>query len=194
LRANRLRDFIDLEAAFGSAAAGGGSAGACARQFASRRSARACSTRLGFVLEVRRSRPAVLLWITTPYAFFLPAGWPGDQREIMEGSLSQPRRWRCRSPRVGGMAVPSVLYSPSTERPGGDFGLGDPAATDIAFSLGVLSALGSPPWPLALESVSCDALHRRRSWSILIIGSSTQIRLSMLALALADFQSPDSRS
>src|SRR4029450_9124926 len=108
----------------------------------------------GFSLGPIVLNKPVLLWINDGLmaVFFLLVGLE-IKREVVEGALSQPSQIAL--PVVaaaGGMAVPAVAWVPlerlvyavsrgaySTARGGG----APPAATDIAFSLGVLAALGS---------------------------------------------------
>ncbi len=96
-----------------------------------------------FNLEVKKS---LLLWINDGFmaVFFLLVGLE-IKREVKDGELSS--RSRALLPimgAIGGILVPAGIYyfinmdSPETIK-----GWAIPAATDIAFSLGVLSLLGS---------------------------------------------------
>jgi NhaA family Na+:H+ antiporter len=95
----------------------------------------------------------VLHWINDGLmaAFFLLVGLE-IKRELLDGQLETwPHRILPGAAAVGGMLVPAAIYavinagSPDTLR-----GWAIPAATDIAFSLGVLSLLG-PRVPVSLR-------------------------------------------
>lgn len=128
-----------------------------------------------------------MLWINDGLMafFFLLVGLE-IKREIMEGSLSQPSQVALPiAGAVGGMAVPAVLYVAfNWSDPVALRGWAIPAATDIAFSLGVLAALGSRV-PLALKVFLTTLAIVDDLGSILIIAIFYTDHLSALALALA---------
>ncbi len=66
------------------------------------------------------------------------------KREIVVGELSKPRQAVLPVlAALGGMVVPAVIYLALNASGPGEAGWGIPMATDIAFALGALSALGS---------------------------------------------------
>jgi len=103
-----------------------------------------------FDYEVKKS---ILLWINDGFMaiFFLLVGLE-IKREIMEGELSS--RDRALLPMlaaIGGMVIPALIYwYINKDTPENLAGWAIPAATDIAFALGVLSLLGSKA-PVALK-------------------------------------------
>ncbi len=100
-------------------------------------------THNGFDIEIRKS---ILHWINDGFMaifFFLVA--LEIKRELKEGELST--RTRALLPAIaafGGMVVPAgIYYFINMDTPENLSGWAIPAATDIAFALGVLSLLGS---------------------------------------------------
>jgi NhaA family Na+:H+ antiporter len=188
LRANRLRDFIDSEAASALPLL---AAALLALVLANSPLAASVQglldTRLGFSWKFVDLDKPLLLWINDGLMafFFLLVGLE-IKREIMEGSLSQPSQVALPiAGAVGGMAVPAVLYVAfNWSDPVALRGWAIPAATDIAFSLGVLAALGSRV-PLALKVFLTTLAIVDDLGSILIIAIFYTDHLSALALALA---------
>ncbi|RIV79949.1 Na+/H+ antiporter NhaA [Pelagerythrobacter aerophilus] len=97
----------------------------------------------------------LLLWINDGLmaVFFFLVGLE-VKREVVEGQLSS---WDKASlplfAAIGGMAAPALVFlALNTESPDNLAGWAIPAATDIAFALGVLSLLG-PRVPVALKAL-----------------------------------------
>jgi NhaA family Na+:H+ antiporter len=188
LRANRLREFIDSEAASALPLL---VAALLALVLANSPFAGAVQglldTRLGLSWKFVDLDKPLLLWINDGLMafFFLLVGLE-IKREVMEGSLSQPAQVALPiAGAIGGMAVPAILYVAfNWSDPVALRGWAIPAATDIAFSLGVLAALGSRV-PLALKVFLTTLAIVDDLGSILIIAIFYTNHLSALALALA---------
>uniref|UniRef100_UPI0025FAC790 Na+/H+ antiporter NhaA n=1 Tax=uncultured Phenylobacterium sp. TaxID=349273 RepID=UPI0025FAC790 len=97
------------------------------------------------VLHAYAGPLSVLHWINDGLmaVFFLIIGLE-VKRELIDGQLSTwPRRILPGAAAIGGMLIPALVYLAfARETPGAVKGWATPAATDIAFTLGVLALLG----------------------------------------------------
>ena len=129
----------------------------------------------------------LLLWINDGLmaVFFFLVGLE-IKREVMEGELSN--RSQVALPALaaaGGMAAPATIYWWFTHAdPVAAHGWAIPAATDIAFSLGVLSLLGAQV-PRGLKVLLLTLAILDDLGSILIIALVYTDRLSWLSLGIA---------
>ncbi len=121
--------------------------------------------------------------------FFLVVGLE-IKREFVEGELSRPKQ--AALPilgAVGGMLVPALVYvafnyeTPETLR-----GWAIPSATDIAFSIGILSLLGSRvPLSLKVFLVALAIIDDMGAVIIIAIFYSTKLNVFYLTLVLLSF-------
>lgn len=129
----------------------------------------------------------LLLWINDGLmaVFFFLVGLE-LKRELVEGELADPRNILLPAVgAIGGMAAPALVYLWMNQ---GDAsaqsGWAIPAATDIAFALGILSLLGSRV-PVALKVFLASLAIFDDLGAIIIIALFYTSKLSMLALVVA---------
>ena len=121
--------------------------------------------------------------------FFLVVGLE-IKREFVEGELSRPKQAALPiAGAVGGMLIPALIYvvlnisTPETLR-----GWAIPSATDIAFSIGILSLLGSRvPLSLKVFLVALAIIDDMGAVIIIAIFYSTKLNLFYLSLVLLSF-------
>jgi Na+:H+ antiporter, NhaA family len=188
VRANRLKAFIDSEAAsalpllaaavLALVLANSPLAGTIHGLFV---------TKLGLTYGGIGLAKPLVLWINDGLmaVFFLLVGLE-IKREVVEGELSRPSQVALPiAGALGGMIVPGLIYVGLNW---GDTvalrGWAIPAATDIAFSLGVLAALGSRV-PLALKVFLTTLAIVDDLGAIVIIAVFYTSQLSFQAMALA---------
>ena len=129
----------------------------------------------------------LLLWVNDGLmaVFFLLVGLE-LKREMIEGHLSSLRRaslpaWAA----LGGMLAPAGLYAAFNWQDAAAMnGWAIPAATDIAFALGVLSLLGNRV-PAALKAFLLSVAIFDDLGAIVVIALFYTAKLSVLALGLA---------
>jgi len=185
---NMMREFLKLEAASGLLVM----AGAVLAMIAGNSPASSFYGQLlGVPVEIRFGQfeiaKPLLLWVNDGLMaiFFLLVGME-IKREILEGELSEPSQIILPGiAAVGGMAIPAVIYvyfnwgDPSALN-----GWAIPAATDIAFALGVLSLLGNRvPETLKLFLLTIAILDDMGA--IIIIALFYTANLSIMSMIVA---------
>lgn len=188
MRLSAIKEFLKLEAAGGILLV---IAAAIALLWANTPLGGAYEGLLATPVEVRvgplQLAKPLLLWINDGLmaVFFLLVGLE-IKRELLVGELSSPRRAALPAiAALGGMAVPAGVYLLFA---GGDpealRGWAIPAATDIAFALGVLALLGTRA-PASLKVFLLALAIIDDLGAILIIAFFYTADLSLLSLGLA---------
>jgi NhaA family Na+:H+ antiporter len=130
----------------------------------------------------------LILWINDGLmaVFFFLIGLE-LKREVMGGELADRRKVMLPlAGAIGGMAVPALIYAfINRNNPSGASGWAIPAATDIAFALGILALLGSrvPP-ALKIFLASLAIFDDLGAIVIIAIFYTENLSVTMLLLAL----------
>lgn len=186
--ANAIREFLKLESASGIILVG---AAAVALALSNSPLSGLYNLLIDTPLEIRLGALEIakplLLWINDGLMaiFFLLVGLE-IKREVLDGQLSSLSQVALPGiAAIGGMAVPALIYVFfNFNNPGALDGWAIPAATDIAFALGVLALLGSRV-PLSLKLFLLTLAIIDDLGAIVIIAVFYSGKLSLLSLGLA---------
>jgi NhaA family Na+:H+ antiporter len=186
--ATAIREFLKLESASGIILVG---AAAVALALSNSPLAGLYALLIETPLEIRLGSLEIakplLLWINDGLMaiFFLLVGLE-IKREVLDGQLSSLGQIALPGiAAIGGMAVPALIYVFfNFNNPGALGGWAIPAATDIAFALGVLAILGSRV-PLSLKLFLLTLAIIDDLGAIVIIAVFYSGKLSLLSLGLA---------
>lgn len=186
---NMMREFLKLEAASGLLVM----AGAVLAMIAENSPAHSFYGQLlSIPVEIRFGQfqiaKPLLLWVNDGLmaVFFLLVGLE-IKREILEGELAEPARIILPTiAAIGGMAIPALIYVYiNWDDPTALNGWAIPAATDIAFALGVLSLLGNRvPEALKLFLLTLAILDDMGAIIIIAIFYTTDLSLNAFAISI----------
>lgn len=130
----------------------------------------------------------IILWINDGLMaiFFFLVGLE-IKRELLAGELSSPKKAALPIiAAVGGMVVPAALFFVFNRNGQGMEGWGIPMATDIAFSLGILSLLGKRvPIALKVFLVAFAIVDDIGAILVIAVFYSADIHWNLLIIALA---------
>jgi Na+:H+ antiporter, NhaA family len=185
---NALRDFFKQEAAGGIVLVLASTiAVIAANSPASPLYAMLLGTRIEIQIGALEIAKPLLLWINDGLmaVFFFLVGLE-IKREFMEGELSTPAQAILPAvAAVGGMAVPALIYvAVNMDYPENLNGWAIPAATDIAFALGVLALLGNRV-PLSMKVLLTAIAIYDDLGAIVIIALFYTEQLSFVSIMLA---------
>lgn len=188
--AGAIRDFLQLQSAGGVVLM---AAAAIALAVANTPAGGLYQALLDTPVEVRigalRLAKPLLLWINDGLmaVFFFVVGLE-LKREVMEGELSNPAQIALPAlAAAGGMAAPAAIYwALNAGDAVGSRGWAIPAATDIAFALGVLSLLGARvPRGLKVFLVTVAIVDDIGAIAIIAVFYTEQLSGTSLAVAAA---------